>query len=41
MTTAVFNTKIVEVENKIPDQAKCIATLEFDKFAGSIFDQKN
>ena len=31
MTTAVLNTKIREVENKIPDHAKYISTQEFNK----------
>ena len=39
VTTAVLNTKIGEVENKIPDHAKYIATIESDKFTGSIFDK--
>ena len=37
MTAAVLNTKIGEVENKILDHAKYIATFEFGKSAGSIF----
>ena len=39
-TTAALNTKIGEVENKIPYHTKCITALEFNKFAGSIFDMK-
>ena len=39
VTTAILNTKISEVENKIPDHAKYIATIESDKFASSIFDK--
>ena len=31
MTTTVLNTKISEVENKIPDNSKYITTQEFDK----------
>ena len=31
MTTTVLNTKIGEVENKIPDHAKYITTQEFNK----------
>ena len=37
MTAAVLNTRIGEVENKILDHAKYIATFEFGKSAGSIF----
>ena len=33
MTTAVLNTKISEVENKILDHAKYITTPEFNKLA--------
>ena len=40
MTTAALNTKIGEVENKIPYHTKCITALEFNKFTGSIFDMK-
>ena len=39
VTTAVFNKKIGEVENKIPDHAKYIATFECDKSASLIFDK--
>ena len=31
MTITVVNTKISEVENKVPDHAKYIATQEFNK----------
>ena len=31
MTTTVLSTKISEVDNKIPDHAKYITTLEFNK----------
>ena len=31
MTTTVLNTKISEVENKIPDNSKYITTQEFNK----------
>ena len=31
MTTTVLNTKISEVENKIPDNSKSITTQEFNK----------
>ena len=31
MTTTVLNTKISEVENKIPDNSKHITTQEFNK----------
>ena len=31
MTTTVFNTKIREVENKIPDNCEYITTQEFNK----------
>ena len=37
MTAAVLNTRIGEVENKILDHTKYIATFEFGKSAGSIF----
>ena len=40
MTTTFLNAKIGEVENEIPDHAKYIATLEFNKFTGSIFNKK-
>ena len=40
MTATVLNTKIGEVENKIPDHAKYITTFESNKFAGSVFDTK-
>ena len=39
VTIAFLNTKIGEVENKIPDHAKYIVTIESDKFASSIFDK--
>ena len=39
VTTAFLNTKFGEVENKIRDHAKYIATIESDKFASSIFDK--
>ena len=38
--TTVLNTKIGEVENKIPDHAKYITIPEFNKFAGILFDTK-
>ena len=34
MTTTVLNTKISEVENKIPDNSKYITTQEFNKLTG-------
>ena len=37
MTTAVLNTKINEVENKIPDHAKYITTQEFNKLTAERF----
>ena len=37
MTTTVFNTKISEVENKIPDHAKYITTQEFNKLTAKNF----
>ena len=40
MITAVLNTKTGEVQNKYLDHAKSIATVEYDKSAGSIFDKK-
>ena len=37
MTTTVLNTKISEVENKIPDHAKYITTQEFNKLTAERF----
>ena len=37
MTTTVLNTKIVEIENKIPDHAKYITTQEFNKLIAENF----
>ena len=37
MTTAVLNTKISEVENKIPDHTKYITTHEFNKLIAENF----
>ena len=31
VTTTLLNTKIVQVQSKIPDHAKCITTQEFNK----------
>ena len=40
MTTIVLNTKIGEVKNKVPDDAKYTTAPRFIKFAGSVFDTK-
>ena len=37
MTTTVLNTKINEVENKIPDHAENITTLEFNELTAENF----
>ena len=37
VTTNVLNTKISEVENKIPDNSKYIATQEFNKLTAENF----
>ena len=37
MTTTVLNTKISEVENKIPDNSKYITTPEFNKLTAEVF----
>ena len=37
MTTTVLNTKIREIENKIPDNSKYITTQEFNKLTAEIF----
>ena len=37
MTATALNTKISEVENKIPDHTKFITTLEFNKLTGENF----
>ena len=37
MTTTVLNTKISEVENKIPHHDKYITTLEFNKLTTESF----
>ena len=37
MTTNVLNTKVSEVENKIPDHAKYITTQEFKKLIAENF----
>ena len=41
MTTTVLNTKISEVENKIPDHAKYITTQEFNKLTAEHFAEQN
>ena len=40
MTTIVLNTKIGEVKNKVPDDAKYTTAPRFIKFAGSVSDTK-
>ena len=40
MTTTVLNTKISEIENKIPDHAKYITTQEFNKLTAENFEAK-
>ena len=40
MTTTVLNTKISEVENKIPDNSKYITTQEFNKLTAKKFSFK-
>ena len=40
MTTTVLNTKISEVENKIPDHAKYITTQEINKLTAENFEVK-
>ena len=40
MTTIVLNTKIGEVKNKVPNDAKYTTAPRFIKFAGSVFDTK-
>ena len=37
MTTTVLNTKISEVENKIPDNSKYVTTQEFNKLTAENF----
>ena len=37
VTTTVLNTKISEVENKIPSHDKCITTPEFNKLTAENF----
>ena len=37
---AGWNTKIEEIENKIPDHDKCITTNNFIKFLVAIFDER-
>ena len=37
MTTTVLNTKIIEVENKIPNHVKYITTQEFNKLTAENF----
>ena len=39
VTTPVLNTKISEVENKIPNHDKYITTPEFNKLTVEIFQQ--
>ena len=39
-TIVVLNTKIAEIGNKTIDFSKYIATPEFNKFTGEIFDPK-
>ena len=40
MTTTVLNTKITEVENKIPDHAKYITTQQFNKLTTKNFEAR-
>ena len=40
MTTTVLNTKIDEVENKIPNDSKYVTIHKFNKFIGKTFDTK-
>ena len=40
MTATVLNTKLNEVEKKIPDHAKYITTPEFNKFTKKKFEAK-
>ena len=40
MTTTVLDTKIGEVENKIPDYVKYVTTPEFNKFSDLKLDTK-
>ena len=40
MTNTALNTKIDEVENKVPDHAKYVSTPEFIKVAGKVFNTK-
>ena len=40
MTTSVLNTKITEVENKIPDHAKFIITQQFNKLTTKNFEAR-
>ena len=35
-----YNTKIDEIEKKIPDHDKYITILELNKFLGAIFDER-
>ena len=37
VTTTYVNTKISEIENKIPDNSKNITTQEFNKLTAEIF----
>ena len=40
VTTNAPDTKVGEVENKVPDHAKYITTREFNKFAGTKIDKR-
>ena len=40
MTATVLNTKIDEVENKIPNDSKYVTIHKFNKFIGKTFDTK-
>ena len=40
MTSTVLNTKISAVENKIPDNSKCITTQEFIKLTAENFEAR-
>ena len=37
MTATVFNTKVSEIENKIPDNSKYITTQEFNRLTAETF----
>ena len=40
MTTTIFNAKINEIGNKIPDHAKYVTTQEFNKLTAEYFAAK-